>query len=199
MPAIGGEIIGSRNFVSREGCVNLFLYKEELTMNNQKYSAVMNEWNFKYDAAERFSDSHFLYIHNFMNDQSQLLGIVIADFLEVPQNELIPLQTALDNLVNLLKVQTSRSLTVEEGLVLAQCFTHYLRQTQSYAAVSRICSVGQIFNFFLNIYPNKCSKEFSLRLFAITTLNEIISVSEFVEMAHSTQQSDLIKNPGYFV
>ncbi|HCD5323571.1 TPA: hypothetical protein ND469_006037, partial [Klebsiella michiganensis] len=79
-------------------------------MNNQKYSAVMNEWNFKYDAAERFSDSHFLYIHNFMNDQSQLLGIVIADFLEVPQNELIPLQTALDNLVNLLKVQTSRSL-----------------------------------------------------------------------------------------
>ncbi|MGP8956728.1 hypothetical protein ACT024_26835 [Enterobacter mori] len=54
-------------------------------MNNQKYSAVMNEWNFKYDVAERFSDSHFLYIHNFMNDQSQLLGIVISDFLKVPQ------------------------------------------------------------------------------------------------------------------
>ncbi|EPO2769538.1 hypothetical protein ACT7V1_001159 [Salmonella enterica subsp. enterica] len=168
-------------------------------MNNQKYSAVMNEWNFKYDAAERLSDSHFLYIHNFMNDQSQLLGIVISEFLKVPQNELIPLQTAIDNLLNLLKVQTSRSLTVEEGLVIAQCFTHYLRQTQSYAAVSRMCPIGQKFNFFLNIYPKNGNNDFTLRLFAITTLNEIISVSEFIEMAHSTQQSDLIKNPGYFV
>ncbi|MFM3317076.1 hypothetical protein [Klebsiella variicola] len=51
-------------------------------MNKMKYSAVLNEWNFKYDSAERFGDSHFLYIHNFMNDQSQLLGImVIPPFL----------------------------------------------------------------------------------------------------------------------
>lgn len=42
-------------------------------MNKMKYSAVLNEWNFKYDSAERFGDSHFLYIHNFMNDQSQLI------------------------------------------------------------------------------------------------------------------------------
>lgn len=168
-------------------------------MNNQKYSAVMNEWDFKYDAAERFSDSHFLYIHNFMNDQSQLLGIVIADFLKVPQKELLPIQNAIDNLVTLLKVQTSRSLTADEGLVFAQCLTQYLRQTQSYAAVSRMCPVGQKFNFFLNIYPINGNKDFTLRLFSITTLNEITSVSDFFEMAHSTHQSDLIKHPSYFI
>lgn len=168
-------------------------------MNKMKYNAVLNEWNFKYDSAERFGDSHFLYIHNFMNDQSQLLGIIIADFLKVPQIELLPIQTAIDNLVRLLKVQTSRSLTSDEGVDLAQFLTQYLRQTQSYAAVSSMCPVGQKLNFFLNIYPRKGNKEFSFRLFAITTLNEITSVSEFVEMAHSTQQSDLINNPGYFV
>ncbi|EFA9604202.1 hypothetical protein AAE349_004290 [Escherichia coli] len=168
-------------------------------MNKMKYSTVLNEWNFKYDSAEQFANSHFLYIHNFMNDQSQLLGIIIPDFLKVPQKELLPIQVAIDNLVSLLKIQTSRSLTADEGLDLAQCLTQYLRQTQSYDAVSGMCPVGQKFNFFLNIYPRKGNKEFSLRLFAITTLNEIISVSEFVEMAHSTQQSDLINNPGYFV
>lgn len=26
-------------------------------MNKMKYSAVLNEWNFKYDSAERFGDS----------------------------------------------------------------------------------------------------------------------------------------------
>ncbi len=81
-----------------------------------------------------------------MNDQSQLLGIIIADFLKVPQIELLPIQTAIDNLVRLLKVQTSRSLTSDEGVDLALTLTS-TSDRHNLMLRFGMCPVGQKLNF----------------------------------------------------
>lgn len=167
-------------------------------MNNSKISTPHNGWAVKYDTIERFNDSHRIYFHNFSDNSSHLLGIIITDFFSTPTGKMIPIPVALEEIGRLLKLQKRRSLTIDESATMLFCFSCYLRQTRSFSIYSQMFPVDKPTDYLINIYPISNQNNLSFSLIAMQPSCDILKLTNFVEIAKTKHQYDLTNNPHYF-
>lgn len=143
------------------------------------------------------SDSHFVYVCDYRNNQIKLFSILKSDLQDTTHHTLIPSGVLAGCVAELILEVAGKPLSHNDYSKLAAALLGYIKSTQTYRIWSQKSEPDSRMHCLLNIYPAQGGGEY-LRPVMLKSKSTIVDAEQVINQSSEVRKIDMKNHPEQF-